>query len=57
MDYNGDLDLASVVLYLNDFRNITREYDVTVTAFQRELDISLGNIYIGQGHEYEPYSV
>lgn len=45
-DYRGDLDLASVVIYLQEFLSNTALYEKTVLEFKRELDISLGNIYV-----------
>lgn len=48
-NYDGDADLASVVLYFNDFlKTSLDEYEKTVDAFTSELDISLGNKYNGK---------
>lgn len=47
-DYTGDLDLASVVLYFNDFlENNLKAYEQSIDDFTRELDISLGVIWDG----------
>jgi len=47
-DYTGDLDLASVVLYFNDFLDTNlKDYEQSVDDFTKELDISLGVLWDG----------
>ena len=49
--YNGDADLGAVVMYINRFIDSCQDpYSTKVDMFKDELDVSLGNVYVGLGN-------
>lgn len=50
-DYNGDQDLAAVVIYINEFIDKCQDpYSTKIEMMSDELDVSLGNKYVGLGN-------